>query len=105
MPLFLEESILRGTQWAAFEPNDEHLWAKIRRAIDSFLAALFRQGAFAGGTLRDASLVKCDGETNPADVIDRGQMVVEIGVAPAQPAEFIIFSVVQKMGDQTAAEA
>jgi phage tail sheath protein FI len=28
--LFLEESLLRGSQWAALEPNDEPLWAKLR---------------------------------------------------------------------------
>ena len=30
---------------------------------------------------------------------------MEIGVAPVIPAEYIIFSVVQKMGDQTAQQA
>ena len=28
MALFLEESVLRGTKWAAFEPNAEPLWAE-----------------------------------------------------------------------------
>ena len=28
---YLEESILNGTQWVVFEPNDRRLWAKIRR--------------------------------------------------------------------------
>ena len=34
---YLEESILIGTQWVVFEPNDEALWARIRRNISAFL--------------------------------------------------------------------
>ena len=30
---YLEESILLGTQWVVFEPNDHALWARIRRTI------------------------------------------------------------------------
>jgi uncharacterized protein len=39
--------------------------------------------------------VKCDGETNPPDVIDAGQVVMEIGISPVKPAEFVIFRISQ----------
>ena len=70
------------------------------RSISYFLELQWKKGAFAGDTREEAFFVKCDEETNPADVRDQGQMVIEIGVAPALPAEFIIFDVVQRMGDQ-----
>ena len=54
LALFVEESIGRGLQWVTFEPNDESLWAKIRRMIDAFMLMLFRQGAFQGSTTREA---------------------------------------------------
>jgi phage tail sheath protein FI len=42
--------------------------------------------------------VKCDSENNPAEVIDAGRLVVDIGIAPSKPAEFIIFRIGQWAG-------
>ena len=95
---FLEESILNGTNWVVFEPNDEALWAKIRRTIAAFLVMQWRAGALFGSTPDEAFYVKCDSETNPAEGIDAGQVVCEIGVAPVKPAEFVIFRLAQFSG-------
>ena len=95
---FLEESILGGTNWVVFEPNDPALWAKIRRTIAAFLVMQWRAGALFGGTPNEAFYVKCDSETNPAEGIDSGQVVCEIGVAPVKPAEFVIFRLAQFSG-------
>ena len=95
---FLEESILEGTQWVVFEPNDHALWAKIRRTIEAFLLMQWRQGALFGSTPDEAFYVRCDDETNPAESIDAGQVVCEIGVAPVKPAEFVIFRLSQFSG-------
>jgi uncharacterized protein len=95
---FLEESILAGTNWVVFEPNDEALWAKIRRTIAAFLVMQWRAGALFGGTPDESFYVKCDSETNPSEVIDAGQVVCEIGVAPVKPAEFVIFRLKQFSG-------
>jgi phage tail sheath protein FI len=92
---YLEESILDGTQWVVFEPNDDALWAKIRRTIGAFLVNEWRKGALFGLTPSEAFFVKCDRETNPAEGIDAGQVVCEIGVAPVKPAEFVIFRLSQ----------
>ena len=45
---YLEESILLGTQWVVFEPNDHALWARIRRTISAFLVNEWRKGALFG---------------------------------------------------------
>jgi uncharacterized protein len=95
---YLEESILNGTQWVVFEPNDDALWARIRRTISAFLVMEWRQGALFGLTPDEAFYVKCDRETNPAESIDAGQVVCEIGVAPVKPAEFVIFRLAQMSG-------
>ena len=95
---YLEESILNGTNWVVFEPNDEALWAKIRRTIAAFLVMEWRAGALFGSTPDDAFYVKCDSETNPSEGIDAGQVVCEIGVAPVKPAEFVIFRLAQFSG-------
>ena len=46
----------------------------------------------------EAFFVKCDEETNPAEGIDAGQVVCQIGVAPVKPAEFVIFQLSQFSG-------
>lgn len=101
---YLEESILGGTQWAVFEPNDYALWAKIRRTIAAFLVNEWRKGALFGLTPDEAFFVKCDDETNPSESIDAGMVVCEIGVAPVKPAEFVIFRLAQFSGGASLTE-
>ncbi len=101
---YLEESILNGTQWAVFEPNDRALWARIRRSIEAFLVMEWRKGALFGLTPDEAFYVKCDDETNPAEGIDLGQVVCEIGVAPVKPAEFVVFRLSQYSGGASLVE-
>jgi hypothetical protein len=48
-----------------------------------------------GETPEKAFFVKCDAETNPPEVVDAGQLIVEIGLAPVKPAEFVIFRIGQ----------
>jgi len=96
--IYLEESILNGTQWVVFEPNDDALWSKIRRTISAFLVNEWRKGALFGLTPDEAFYVKCDSETNPAEGIDAGQVICQIGVAPVKPAEFVVFRLAQFSG-------
>ncbi|MGW3950400.1 phage tail sheath family protein [Streptomyces sp. NPDC004752] len=92
---YLEESILAGTQWVVFEPNDDALWARIRRTISAFLVNEWRKGALFGLTPDEAFYVKCDRETNPPESIEAGQVICEVGVAPVKPAEFVVFRLAQ----------
>jgi hypothetical protein len=92
---FLEESILAGTQWVVFEPNDDRLWASIRRNVTAFLTEQWRRGALFGRTFEEAFYVKCDRDNNPQESIDIGQVICEIGVAPVRPAEFVVFQLAQ----------
>jgi len=96
--IFLEQSIEQGTQWVAFEPNDTFLWKSIERNVSAFLRLQWREGKFAGQTEERAFYVKCDEETNPPEVVDAGQVITEIGVAPSKPAEFVIFRIKQFAG-------
>jgi uncharacterized protein len=92
---YLEESILAGTQWVVFEPNDDALWARVRRTVSAFLTNEWRKGSLFGLTPDEAFYVKCDRETNPPESIDAGQVVCEVGVAPVKPAEFVVFRLAQ----------
>jgi uncharacterized protein len=92
---FIEESILNGTNWVVFEPNDEYLWESVRRNVGAFLRQVWRSGALMGRTADEAFYVKCDEENNPPESRDAGNLVVEIGLAPVKPAEFVIFRISQ----------
>ncbi|MEU4191079.1 phage tail sheath subtilisin-like domain-containing protein [Kribbella sp. NPDC026611] len=92
---YLEKSILGGTQWVVFEPNDEFLWASVERTVSMFLRRVWRTGALFGRTPEEAFYVKCDAENNPPENRDAGVLTVDIGVAPVKPAEFVVFRLSQ----------
>lgn len=98
MALFIEESLYQGLKWVVFEPNDEPLWAQIRLNVGSFMHQLFRQGAFAGATPREAYLVKCDSNTTTQADVDRGIVNILVGFLPLKPAEFVVLRIQQLAG-------
>jgi len=98
LALFLEESLFRGLQWVVFEPNDEPLWAQVRLNVGSFLHSLFRQGAFQGGSPRDAYFVLCDKTTTTQNDINLGIVNIVVGFAPLKPAEFVVLKIQQIAG-------
>lgn len=93
--IMVEQSILAGSQWAVFEPNDQLLWTKLNRDVRAFLMRVWRNGALFGKTAEEAFFVKCDEESNPRYLIDAGQVNVSIGICPVKPAEFVVFSIGQ----------
>ena len=99
--IFLEQSILRATNWATFEPNDPTLWKTLEGTVSAFLRIQWLEGKLVGDREEDAFFVKCDAETNPPEVVDAGQVITLIGAAPSKPAEFVIFRI-QQLAGQTA---
>lgn len=97
----VEQSLQNGTNWVVFEPNTRDLWKKITRNITAFLLNIWKSGALFGSTPEEAFYVRCDDELNPPESIDAGYVTIELGLAPAKPAEFVVFRVSQKtLGDE-----
>jgi uncharacterized protein len=96
--IMVEASLDVSMQWVVFEPNDHTLWAKVRRDVNSFLRVIWRSGALFGTTPDQAFYVKCDEELNPTEIRDLGQLIIEVGLAPVKPAEFVIFRISQWAG-------
>ncbi len=96
--IMVEASLDSGMQWVVFEPNDSTLWAKVLRDTRSFLKTIWLSGALFGNTPDDAFYVKCDEELNPPEIRDLGQLIIEVGLAPVKPAEFVIFRLTQWAG-------
>jgi phage tail sheath protein FI len=86
-------SLEQGLQWAVFEVNTPSLWKRLEFQVAYFLQNLWSRGYLRGDTPEDAFFVRCNEETNPQSLRDAGVLVVECGVAPVRPAEFIVFSV------------
>lgn len=99
----IETTIETGTQWAVFEPNEPRLWAMIRRDISAFLVGQWSAGALYGASPGEAFYVRCDEETNPAESRELGRLIVEVGIAPVKPAEFVIFRISQWSPEMEAA--
>jgi phage tail sheath protein FI len=102
--IFLEESLDEGTQSYVFEPNDERLWARIRDTVTIFLTRVWRDGALLGSTPEEAFFVRCDRSTMGDDDILNGRLIMEIGVAPVRPAEFVVLRIGQWLGGSSVQE-
>ncbi|SMF02966.1 hypothetical protein SAMN06265365_10648 [Tistlia consotensis] len=86
----LRRALDGATQWAVFEPNSAETRALLVQSIGIFLESLRRGGALAGDRPADAFRVRCDESNNPPSARARGELVVDIAVAPARPLEFIL---------------
>ncbi|WP_026190381.1 phage tail sheath family protein [Halomicrobium katesii] len=97
--LYIEQSLEQGTQWAVFEPNDKDLWARIRQSTENFLKTVWREGGLQGATQDEAFFVRCGEDTMTQEDIDNGRLIVEVGIAPVKPAEFVVFRIAQDTGE------
>jgi len=101
---YIKTTAVASTNFAAFENNDEQLWSVITSVLDRFLTSLWRLRGLRGSTAPEAFYVKCDGELNTQQVIDAGEVHIEIGVALQKPAEFVVIRIGQWDGGQSATE-
>ncbi|MFO7567690.1 MAG: phage tail sheath subtilisin-like domain-containing protein [Enhygromyxa sp.] len=89
----LRRTLERQLHWVVFEPHDSRLRERVRDLLRVFLRELYRQGAFRGASEQQAFFVRCDADNNPRVTVERGELLVEIGVAPAEPLEFIVLAI------------
>lgn len=99
--LLIERAVRRQLQWTVFEPNDHGLRAGLKQMVEHLLGRLFDQGAFAGATARDSWFIHVTGGAELRREADLGQVVVEVGVAPAEPTEYIVVKVVLDAAGKT----
>jgi phage tail sheath protein FI len=97
----INKAMLQNLQWVVFEPNLPSLWKSVTRNVTDFMMDLWRKGFFTGALPEHAFFVKCDDETNPPEERAAGRMIVEVGVAPVRPAEFITLRLAQEMQETT----
>lgn len=88
----IEKTLLARLQWAVFEPNAPGLRHILRFSVEQFLESLRRRGMFAGDSAAAAYAVTCDGRNNTPSDAARGEVILDIAVAPSRPYEFIRIS-------------
>jgi phage tail sheath protein FI len=54
---------------------------------------LYERGALRGQRPEEAFYLRCDESVNPPESLAVGRLVMEVGVAIAAPAEFLVFRV------------
>jgi phage tail sheath protein FI len=93
--VWLETSLLKGIQYAAFLPDSEALWANVRRTMTDFLLNEWKKGALLGSAPEEAFFVRCDRTTMTQSDLDNGRLVCVVGLAVIMPAEFVVFQIGQ----------
>lgn len=93
----IEKDIEKTLETFIFEPNIEQTWMKLKNLIENHLQKYWREGAFFGAKPEEAFFVKCDHQTMTDQDILQGKLILQIGISPIRPAEFIILQFQQKM--------
>ena len=83
----------RESQWVVFEPHTAALRAVLVLHVSDLLHGQFLAGAFAGATEAESYFVRADADLNPPESVALGRIVLEVGVAPSSPLEFIVLRI------------
>lgn len=94
----IEESIARTTRTFIFDDNNPATWVRIQALIENYLMKLWYAGILQGAQPEHAFHVRVGlGETMTAQDIEEGKLIIDVGVAPVIPAEFMMFKIVHSM--------
>jgi phage tail sheath protein FI len=95
---YLKKSLVDGTRFAVFEPNNSDLWDRLSAVITQFLTTAMQIGVIKGNSQQEAFYVKVDAENNTPVSVSNGEVHIEVGVALNTPAEFIVIKIGQFEG-------
>jgi hypothetical protein len=93
--IYIEDSLKLSTQFAVFENNDSRLWSALRATARQILDPIWERGGLSGSTAAQAYYITCDQTINTPQVVQNGEVRMEIGVALQFPAEFVVIRVSQ----------
>jgi hypothetical protein len=89
----LRLTLERESQWVVFEPHTAALRAVLVLHVADLLREQFRAGAFSGATETDSFFVRSGEDLNPPESVALGRIVLEVGIAPSAPLEFLVLRV------------
>src|SRR5215213_6449392 len=98
--IYIEQSIKSALEPFVFAANDGNTWVTVVSMSSNFLQGLWSQGGLMGATAGEAYSVQCGlGSTMTSMDILQGYMIVQITLQMIHPAEFIVLTFKQKMGE------
>ena len=77
------------------QPNNQQTWIKIKAAAEDLLYRYYSSGKLLGSQKEQAYFIKMGMETMTAADIANKKMVLIVGIANREPAEFHIITVVK----------
>lgn len=83
----LKRALNRGMQWAVFEPQNNIFYDAVFAQVEGFLETEWDERRLSGRTADEAFYVR---QIVDRAAYDRGEFILEIGVAPVIPAEFVV---------------
>jgi phage tail sheath protein FI len=89
----IEKTLQSTLAWVVFEPNNVLTRHTVTVTIATFLERLWRDGVLAGAKPEAAYTVKCDSDNNSEADQAQGRLTVDVGVAPTEPYEFVLFRI------------
>ncbi len=89
----VEQTVRAELAWTVFEPNDRRLRSRIELLLAGLLDQLFQQGAFAGATAAQSFFVRTASDAELPAEADAGQLVCQVGLAVAEPLEFVLVTI------------
>ncbi len=98
----LKRLLSRALDWTVFEPNEQRLLDAVMATVEGFLEDEFIAQRLRGNTPAEAFYVM---PRTTQDDFDNGRFVLEIGIAPSLPAEFIILKLSRSADRLEIAEA
>lgn len=100
--IYIKTILADATRFAVFKPNGPDLWSTLsaiaQQQCDAFLSA----GVLKGASATDAYFIVCDETNNTPNTVANGEVHIQVGVAVASPAEFVIIDIGQYQGGTTA---
>ena len=89
----IRSDLTTALAWVADDPVSELAWTAARRTAEDYLYTRWHAGDLRGDKPELAYYVKCDHTTMTQNDLDLGHFVMQVGVAPTKPAEFVVFTI------------
>ena len=84
--LFIEKAIKKLLRYYVFEPNNSYTQLSIYNEIEPYMESIRNQGGIYSYS------VVCDKSNNTAEIVNAGNLAVDVSAAPTRTAEFIVLN-------------
>ena len=84
--LFIEKAVKKLLRYYLFEPNNSYTQLSIYNEIQPYMESIRNQGGIYSYS------VVCSAENNTAEIVNAGNLAVDISAAPTRTAEFIVLN-------------